>query len=61
MAFSYHVHLLAENISRLRLRVAEMREPPLGLDAVPELAYALFFDEYLPRLPSKRPWSVFIE
>jgi hypothetical protein len=47
MAFSYHVHLLAENISRLRLRVAEMREPPLGLDAVPELAYALFFDEIL--------------
>jgi hypothetical protein len=47
MAFSYHAHLLAENITRLRLRVAQMREPPLGLEAVPEPAYALFFDEIL--------------
>jgi hypothetical protein len=47
MAFSYHAYLLAENITRLRLRVAEMREPPLELDAIPEPAYALFFDEIL--------------
>jgi hypothetical protein len=47
MAFSYHAQLLAENITRLCLRVGEMREPPLGLDAIPEPAYALFFDEIL--------------
>ncbi len=47
MAFSYHAYLLAENITALRRRVGEMREPPLELDAVPEPAYALFFDEIL--------------
>jgi hypothetical protein len=47
MAFSYHSYLIAENISKLRARVAEMREPPWGLDDIPEAAYALFFDEIL--------------
>jgi hypothetical protein len=47
MAFSYHAHLLAENIASIRTRVGEMREPPLELDAVPESALALFFDEIL--------------
>ena len=47
MAFSYHAHLLAENIAILRNRVAEMREPPLELDTDPEPAYALLFDEIL--------------
>ena len=47
MGFSYHSYVLAENITRLRDRVAEMREPPLALDEQPEPAYALFFDEIL--------------
>jgi hypothetical protein len=47
MAFSYHAYLLAENITKVRIRVGEMREPPLGLDVIPEPAFALFFDEIL--------------
>jgi hypothetical protein len=37
MAFSYHAHLCAEHVTALRSRVGEMREPPLGLDKVPEV------------------------
>src|SRR6267378_4405300 len=47
MAFSLHAHLCAEHVSALRKRVSEMREPPLGLDAVPHLALQIFFDEIL--------------
>jgi hypothetical protein len=47
MGFSHHAYLLAENITSLRDRVAEMREPPFGLDDLPEPVYALFFDEIL--------------
>jgi hypothetical protein len=47
MAFSYHANLLAENITKVRVRVGEMREPPLGLEVIPDPAYALFFDEML--------------
>lgn len=45
MAFSLHAHYCAEHVAALRARVGEMREPPLGLEAVPEEALALFFDE----------------
>ena len=45
MAFSYHAHLCAEHITALLARVAEMREPPLGLEAVPDPALEIFFDE----------------
>ncbi len=34
-AFSYHAYLCAEQVTLLRRRVGEMREPPLGLDKVP--------------------------
>src|SRR5260370_20839831 len=47
MGFSHQAYLLAENITSLRDRVAEMREPPFGLDDLPEPVYALFFDEIL--------------
>jgi hypothetical protein len=47
MAFSLHAHLCAEHASALRVRVGEMREPPLGLEAVPHPALELFFDEIL--------------
>ena len=47
MAFSLHAHLCAEHVAALRQRVGEMREPPLGLEAVPDENLAIFFDEIL--------------
>ena len=47
MAFSLHAHYCAEHVAALRQRVGEMREPPLGLDIVPDPAMALYFDEIL--------------
>ena len=44
-AFAHHAYLCAEHATALRQRVAEMREPPLGLDDVPHPAAAVFFDE----------------
>ncbi len=34
-AFSYHAYLCAEQVTLIRKRVSEMREPPLGLDKIP--------------------------
>jgi len=45
MAFSLHAHYCAEHVAALRQRVGEMREPPLGLDLVPDPALEVFFDE----------------
>src|SRR5438105_10919896 len=47
MAFSLHAHYCAEHTTALRKRVGEMREPPLGLEAVPDENLAIFFDEIL--------------
>jgi hypothetical protein len=47
MAFSLHAHLCAEHVDALRKRVGEMREPPLGLEAVPAASLEIFFDEIL--------------
>src|SRR3989440_1282914 len=47
MGFSLHAHLCAEHVTALRKRVGEMREPPLGLEAVPHPALGVFFDEIL--------------
>ena len=47
MGFSLHAHLCAEHTSALRKRVGEMREPPLGLDVVPNAELEIFFDEIL--------------
>src|SRR5690349_5552535 len=47
MAFSLHAHLCAEHVAALRKRVGEMREPPLGLDVVPDENLQIFFDEIL--------------
>jgi hypothetical protein len=44
-AFAHHAYLCAEHVQALRTRVAEMREPPLGLDDVPHPALEAFFDE----------------
>lgn len=46
-AFSLHAHLCAEHATGLRKRVGEMREPPLGLEQVPESHLEIFFDEVL--------------
>jgi hypothetical protein len=47
MAFSLHAHLCAEHAAALRKRVGEMREPPLGLEVVPDVSLEVFFDEIL--------------
>jgi hypothetical protein len=47
MGFSLHAHLCAEHVDALRKRVGEMREPPLGLDIVPDENLEVFFDEIL--------------
>src|SRR5262245_4010861 len=45
--FAHHAYLCAEHVSALRTRIAEMREPPLGLEDVPHPALEAFFDEIL--------------
>ena len=47
MGFSLHAHYCAEHVAALRKRVAEMREPPLGLEVVPDPNLEIFFDEIL--------------
>lgn len=46
-AFAHHAYLCAEHATALRTRIAEMREPPLGLEDVPHPALEVFFDEIL--------------
>lgn len=46
-AFSLHAYLCAEHMISLRTRVSEMREPPLGLEAIPSEPLQIFFDEIL--------------
>src|ERR1051325_1396369 len=45
--FSHHAYLCAEHVAALRARIAEMREPPLGLEDVPHPALEAFCDEIL--------------
>src|SRR5579884_2616241 len=44
-AFSHHAYLCAEHAQAIRTRVGEMREPPLGLEAIPHPALEVLFDE----------------
>lgn len=46
-AFSLHAHYCAEHVTAFRKRVGEMREPPLGLDQIPDPKLEIFFDEIL--------------
>src|SRR5918999_6429105 len=46
-AFAHHAYLCSEHVAALRERVGEMREPPLGLEAVPDSNLEVFFDEIL--------------
>src|SRR5437588_9166371 len=47
MGFSLHSHYFAEYVSAMRKRVGEMREPPLGLVAIPGANLEIVFDEIL--------------
>ncbi len=47
MAFSLHAYYCAEHVAALRQRVSEMREPPLGLDTVPDEHLGILFDEII--------------
>src|SRR5204862_6522908 len=42
MGFSLQAHLCAEHVTALRRRVGEVREPPLGLESVPDLSLQIF-------------------
>ncbi len=44
-AFSLHAYLCAEQVTAVRQRVGEMREPPLGLEKIPHAALARLMDE----------------
>lgn len=43
--FSHHAYLCAEQVTLLRRRVSEMREPPLGLDRIPHAGLEQLLDE----------------
>src|SRR6187397_2402895 len=45
--FAHHAYLCAEHVTALRERVGEMREPPLGLDAVPDENLEIFLEQIL--------------
>jgi hypothetical protein len=47
MACSLHAHYCAEHATAVRARVGEMREPPLGLEVVPDSNLEILFDEIL--------------
>ena len=47
MAFSLHSHYCAEHVSAIRKRVGEMREPPLGLENIPDENLEILFDEII--------------
>ena len=42
---SHHAYLCAEQVALIRRRVGEMREPPLGLDKVPDASLERLMDE----------------
>src|SRR5438067_9406952 len=44
--FAHHAYLCAEHVTSLRTRIAEMREPPLGLVHVPDPPLEAVVDEY---------------
>ena len=44
-AYSHHAYLCGEQVSLIRSRVSEMRQPPLGLDLVPHEGLEQLMDE----------------
>lgn len=53
--FSYHSYIFAEQVQLLRRRVGEMREPPLGLEHVPDASLQRIMDD-LDRCPAVLPF-----
>ncbi len=53
-ALSHHAYLCAEQVTLIRRRVGEMREPPLGLEHVPHEALERLMDEVL---CARRRWN----
>lgn len=47
MAFSLHAHYCAEHVAAIANRVGEMRNPPLGLEEIPDENLEILFDEIL--------------
>ncbi len=47
MTYSLHSYYCTEHVAALRQRVGEMREPPLGLESVPDKHLEILFDEIL--------------
>lgn len=45
--FAHHAYLCAEQVTTIRRRVGEMREPPLGLDKIPHMGLERLMDEVL--------------
>jgi hypothetical protein len=45
LLFSHHAYLLSEQVTSVRQRVSEMREPPLGLDKIPHAALQRLMDD----------------
>jgi hypothetical protein len=45
MAYSLHSHYCAEHVSTMRVRVSEMRTPPLGLEKIPDEHLDTYFHE----------------
>jgi hypothetical protein len=52
---SHHAYLCAEQVSLIRRRVGEMREPPLGLDKIPHPGLERLIDEILAS-PTTEEW-----
>jgi hypothetical protein len=46
-AYSYHAYLCAEQVTLIRRRLSEMREPPLGLEKVPHPGLEWLMDEVI--------------
>ena len=46
-AFSYHAYLCAAQVTLIRKRVCEMREPPLGLENIPHAGLERLMDEVI--------------
>lgn len=60
MLFSHHAYLCAEQVTLIRRRVSEMREPPLGLDRIPHAGLQQLLDEIIAAPDSQqRLWGMY--
>lgn len=60
MLFSHHAYLCAEQVTLIRRRVSEMREPPLGLDRIPHPGLKQLLDEIIAAPDSQqRLWGMY--